>query len=169
MEPYRRLSRQPQLAKDSILVFPPTNPFAGLWQAVRRREILVALVAFASILSMITPIFLSNIPFNPAQTWTLHVVSTWTSIAILSFMVLMLLLQLVTKYPYLPVDPKSVTARIYYLADSKMLDTFQETSLLTEKELLQQIDPGMRYSLQTLVCVSGKTRIGVDYAKLPLG
>jgi hypothetical protein len=131
-----------------------------------RREASLALVAFASILSKVTPIFLANIPFSLVQTWTLHVACTWTSVAILSFMILVLLLQSVTKYPYLPVGPKLVMGRLYDLADSKMLDDFQDASTLSLKELLQQTDPEKRYSLGTMVGISGKVRIGVDYAKL---
>ncbi|KAI0502726.1 hypothetical protein F5B22DRAFT_652824 [Xylaria bambusicola] len=105
MEPYRRLSKRPQLANDSILMCPLTNPFVGFWQAALRGEVLTALVGFTNILSKFTPFLLSNIPFSPVQTWMLHVGTTWTVVAILASMILVLLLQILTKYPDLPVNP----------------------------------------------------------------
>lgn len=165
MDPYRRLSRRPQLAKDSILVAQPTNPFAGFGQAVLRLELVTALVAFSSVLSKFTPILLSNIPFSPVQTWTLHVVCTWMAVAILGFMILVLLLQSLVKDPYLPMNPEVVAGAFYYLADSAMLANFKDASTLSQKDLAKQIDPKMQFSFGKMVGVSGKSRIGVNYAK----
>ncbi|KAK3391141.1 hypothetical protein B0H63DRAFT_467346 [Podospora didyma] len=171
MEPYRCLSSgAPQLAKDSVLVVPRTSVFTGLIPAgVRRREIFVTAVGLATLLSKLTPILLSTIPFSPSQTWTTHLVCAWMSVACLCFMVLVLLYGTIfVKYPHMPVHPGSLAGRIYYVCHSAMLDDFHGMSLLSGREFdgrVRRLLGGKRFAFGEMVGVSsGYARIGVDYA-----
>lgn len=167
MEPYRRLSRRPQSAKDSVLIPPPTNPFAGITYAFPRRDWTTGLAALAGVLSKFTPILLSNIPFNPTQTWTLHVACTWTTAAILGFMLLALLSQMATKYPDLPVNPKFVSGTLYYLSASRILCDFQDASTLTQKDFNSKSDAETRYSLKNVNGTLTRMTIEVEGQRSP--
>lgn len=167
MGPYRRLSRRPQSAKDPVLTPPPTNPFAGIIHAILRQDSITGLAAFAAVLSKLTPILLSNIPFNPTQTWTLHVACTWTTAAILGFMLLALLSQMATKYPDLPVNPKFVSETLYYLAASRILCDFQDASTLTQKDLNSKSNTKTRYSLKNITGTSTRMTIEVEGQRSP--
>ena len=163
MEPYRQLSRRPQPPLKSVAVAPPTTVFVGIWESLTRREVFASCVAFANILSKLTPPLLSNIPFSPVQTWLFHEVSTWTAISCLAFLTLVLAYgTLFVKYPHVPIDPSSVAGRMYYLCDSDVMLDFQGMSRMSEKECLSRLDPDWKYTFGKMVGVSGETRIGVQ-------
>jgi hypothetical protein len=131
------------------------------------REAVTATIAFTAILAKITPILLSNIPFNPTQTYTAHLVYAWTTMAILFLMMFVHAgWALFVKYPYFPVDPTSMLGSIYYLCDSRMVEDVAGLSLLGEKQR-RRVVAGLRdkrYQFSKMVGVSGEIRIGVDYA-----
>jgi hypothetical protein len=146
MEPYRQLSRRPQPLLKSVGVAPPTTVFVGIWESLIRCEVFASCVAFANILSKLTPPLLSNIPFSPVQTWLFHEVAIWTAISCLAFLTLVLAYgMLFVNYPHLPIDPGSVAGRVYYLCDSDVI-----------------LDPDWKYTFGKMVGVSGETRIGVQ-------
>jgi hypothetical protein len=50
-----------------------------LWSAIKRRHPFLVIVALTAILSEFLPILLNNVPFKLTQTWTIHLVCTWTA------------------------------------------------------------------------------------------
>ncbi|KAH8889111.1 hypothetical protein GQ53DRAFT_825871 [Thozetella sp. PMI_491] len=164
LEPYRRLSRRPQLAKDSILVVPATDVFTGLWHSIKSRNVVTGLVAFAGILSKITPILLANVPFSSVVTWKTHQVCSWMAVGILCYMILVLLLSSVlARWPYLPIDPNTIAGRLYYICDSRMLQEFEQKGNLEPKEWAEHLSSSIiRYKLGRMVGVSGQVRLGID-------
>ncbi|KAK1829740.1 hypothetical protein QBC39DRAFT_262375 [Podospora conica] len=163
MEPYRQLWRRPQPALKSVAVAPPTTVFVGIWEALTRREMFAGCVAFANIISKLTPPLLSNVPFSPVQTWLFHQVSTWTAMACLVFLTLVLAYgTLFVKYPHMPIDPGSVAGKMYYLCDSDVIHDFQGLAGMGEKECLARLDPDWKYTFGKMTGVSGEQRIGVQ-------
>lgn len=163
MEPYRQLWRRPQPALKSVAVAPPTTVFVGIWESLMRREIFASCVALANILSKLTPPLLSNVPFSPVQTWLFHQVATWTAMACLAFLTLVLGYgTLFVKYPHMPIDPGSVAGKMYYLCDSDVLHDFQGLSGRDEKDCLARLDPDWKYTFGKMTGVSGEQRIGVQ-------
>jgi len=45
-------------------------------------------VASAAILSQFLPVCLANVPFSRSETWQSHVVSTWVSVGVMSYMII---------------------------------------------------------------------------------
>lgn len=163
MEPYRQLWRRPQPALKSVAVAPPTTVFVGIWESLMRREIFASCVALANILSKLTPPLLSNVPFSAVQTWLFHQVATWTAMACLAFLTLVLGYgTLFVKYPHMPIDPGSVAGKMYYLCDSDVLHDFQGLSGRDEKDCLARLDPDWKYTFGKMTGVSGEQRIGVQ-------
>jgi len=163
LNPYRQLSRRPRLAQDSILVARPMTVFTGLWQAIANRDPFIFSVAFAGVLSKFAPIFLSNIPFRLTLTWTAHWVSAWISVAILSFILLVLATSRLIKWPFMPVEPNTLAGCLYYVCDSEMLKDLDGVSAMNERDKEKFLRlRGQKYSFGKMVGASGATCIGVD-------
>lgn len=163
MEPYRQLWRRPQTALKSVAVAPPTTVFVGIWESMVRREVFATCVALANIISKLTPPLLSNVPFSPVQTWLFSQVATYTTMACLAFLTLVLGYgTLFVKYPHMPIDPGSVAGKMYYLCDSDVLHDFQGFSGRKEKDCLARLDPDWKYTFGKMTGVSGEQRIGVQ-------
>jgi hypothetical protein len=163
MSPYKLLSDGPQRADRAILLALPTNAFSGLWSAMRRRDWLLAVVAFTSILSEFLPIVLAEIPFRVAQTWTTHLVCTWSSVAILCIMAIVIIWTFFVKWPHMPIDPSTIAGSIYYVCDSKMRSYFEGLSILDKRERDRRVmELGLEYRFGRLKGSSGITRIAVD-------
>jgi hypothetical protein len=166
-EPYRQLWLHPQPAKKSILVSPPTSVFTGGFTgSLVRGEVWLSLVGFTNILSKITPILLSNIPFSPIQTWEMHLACAWATVSCLVFMILVIICGVFfIKHPPLPVDPGSLAGRIYYLCDSHVVEGFQGTARMERAECEREVVDGMKwYRFGKMIGVSGELRAGVDMA-----
>ncbi|KAK4679486.1 hypothetical protein QC764_204580 [Podospora pseudoanserina] len=118
-EPDRQFNRWPRPAKTSsvFLVSPPTTAFAALTPAtLHRRQFFLMWVAFVTVLSKITPLLLSNIPFSPWLTWETHRVCTWTAVGILTTMIFTLGYGLIlVRYSRWPSHPGRLGGIIYYL------------------------------------------------------
>ena len=168
-EPYRQLSRGPQLASNSILISPPATAFTGLMPAAFRRDIFVMLVAFAAVLSKLTPILLANIPFSPWLTYPTHRACTWTAVGFLGFMILILVYGLVfVKHPYMPVHPGTLAGSMYYVCDSPLLRDIQSGQLAVVRTRSGRAGgDGQKYQFGKMVGLSGDTRIGIDFAQGP--
>ena len=71
------------------------------------------------------------------------------------------------RWPYLPVEPKTVPGRAYYLCDSEMLRELGGTAFdrggVTTKAMMK--DGARRYALREIVGVSGTRRVAIDYAE----
>ena len=166
LSPYHLLEQKPQPAQRSILLAPPTNPVSGLWTAVRRRHGYLAVVALTAVLSEFLPILLSEVPFRVSQTFLVHLITTWSAVGVLGTMVLVLLCSFFVKWPHLTVDPTTIAGAMYYVTDSYMLSNFQGLSTLERKERDKGVtNLGLRYEFGRVMGLSGKTRLGVDFAK----
>ncbi|KAK4443226.1 hypothetical protein QBC34DRAFT_311431 [Podospora aff. communis PSN243] len=165
-EPYRQLWLYPQSAKTSVMVSPPTSVFTGGFTgSLARREWWMAIVGFTTIVSKLTPMLLSTIPFSPIQTWEMHLVCAWTTVGCLAFMSLVIVYGFFfIKSPPLPVDPASLAGRIYYLCDSHVADEFQGMSRMSRSECEEKVDMQKRYRFGKMIGVSGELRVGVDTA-----
>jgi len=172
LEPFRQLSLSPSKpAHKTLSVSPATSVFTGgLTGALRRGEIWMSVVSLTNVLSKITPTLLSNIPFNPIQTWDMHLACAWASVSCLALMSLVLVYGLVfVKRPkMMPIDPGSLAGRMYYLCDSgAVVEGCQGLSTLSRKEIdaRLRLDRNSRYRFGKMVgTVSGEERIGVDVA-----
>ena len=166
MEPYRKLWLRPQSPKNSLMVSPPTSVFTGGFTgSIMRGEVWMSIVGFTNILSKLTPMLLSNIPFSPIQTWEMHLVCAWASVACLGFMSLVILYGFFfIKHPPMPVDPASLAGRMYYLCDSVVADEFQGMAKMGRGECEGRIDGEKRYRFGKMIGISGEVRIGVDTA-----
>lgn len=78
----------------------------------------MSVISFTAILSIFTPILLSNVPFIVTQTWTAHLITAWMTVAILAFMALVLVGSFFVKWPPMPVDPSTIVGTLYYLCDA---------------------------------------------------
>ncbi|KAK0619144.1 hypothetical protein B0T14DRAFT_584488 [Immersiella caudata] len=165
-EPYRQLWLHSQSAKTSVMVSPSTSVFTGGFTgSLKRREWWTATVGFTTILSKITPMLLSNIPFSPIQTWEMHLVCAWASVGCLAFMSLVIVYGFFfIKNPPLPVDPASLAGRIYYLCDSQVADEFQGMAKIDREECEGRMDMEKRYRFGKMIGVSGELRVGIDTA-----
>ncbi|KAI0154329.1 hypothetical protein GGR57DRAFT_466667 [Xylariaceae sp. FL1272] len=163
MSPYQLLARRPQPAARSILLAPPTNAFSGILFAFRTRRIYLGLVSFASILSEFLGIFLSNVPFQVTQTFLLSQISIWTSVSILSLMLLLGLVSFFMAWPNMPVDPSTIAGAMYYIADSPVLQHLEGMSVMDRKDRDRAIaERGDLYEFGEFETPSGSTKTGVN-------
>jgi len=142
MEPYRRMAKtsHPRPARTSVLAVRPSWVFPGLWAGIVRRDPVGFAVSFAGVLAKFMPLFLSNVPFRLTLTYSTHLVCTWTAVAILGVMIVVLLTCMVfVLWPSLPVDPETVAGTLYYVAHSSFLSSEQGCG--DEGEILQTDPP----------------------------
>lgn len=161
------MSQRPQSAVNSVLEPRATNALTGLWNAICRRDVLSGSVAFTNILSKFLPVLLSGIPFKSTQTWRTHQICAWTSVGILSVMIIVLVAYMWrARWPEMPVPPDSLLGAMYYVCDSHMLKDFERLSLLSVGERDRRVKRmARRYRFGWITGVSGRTRIGCDYAE----
>ncbi|KAK4209407.1 hypothetical protein QBC37DRAFT_324031 [Rhypophila decipiens] len=142
----------------------PISSVTGFPFSVARGEVYPsAAVGFAAILSKFTPTILSTVPFSPAQTWTMHLVCTWSLVACLGFMGIVVLYGLVATrggYPYLPVGLESVVGRAWYLCGKESEGVVRDFG----KEAVNKGDGcrGKRYIFGEIDCGKGhEIRMGI--------
>jgi hypothetical protein len=156
------LFHKPQPANRSILLAPPTNAFSGLLYAARTRQVFLAAVAFAAILSESLGILLSNIPFQVTLTFLVYQISAWAAVGILSLMIFLVVLSFWVKWPPIPVDPSTIAGAMYYLSDSPLVERMESLGMLGGKELdARVVDLGLSYGFGDMIGVSGYRRIGI--------
>ncbi|KAK3314089.1 hypothetical protein B0H66DRAFT_451860, partial [Apodospora peruviana] len=145
---YQRLSAaagSSQTARHSILLSPPLSVFtaaaSGLWRpsvynTKNKNDVLYLNISLAAVLAKFTPILFSGIPFRNTVTWKMHEASTWTAVAVLSYMVLVLAVSLLSSRNrvYMPVKADSVAGCMYYVCDSVMLKDFEGLAAVRQKE-----------------------------------
>lgn len=167
MTPYQLIARRTQPAERSILFSPSTNPFSGIYAAVKHRHIFLFAVSFAAILSEFLPVLLSNIPFSLSQTYTAATACAVMSAIFLGILLLVLIASFFIRYPPMPVDPRSIAGAMYYVSQSQMLNEFEGVSQLDGKEREYRVKIlGRRYFYGVLVGGSSR-RMGVDYDSGP--
>ena len=159
------MAQRPCLAKDCILRAPPITEFGGLATAIMTRDWFGVAAATAAVLSVFTPILLSNIPFSITQTWTAHLVCAWMTVSVLAVMMLILGVSFFMKPLRLPVEPDTLAGGLYYLCDSFTARDLVGISASAERGRAKQV-VGMqrRYRFGKTVGISGASRVGIDYA-----
>ncbi|KAK4443559.1 hypothetical protein QBC34DRAFT_498966 [Podospora aff. communis PSN243] len=162
-----QMAQKPQPATLSVLKSRPTNVFAGLGYSIRDRDVLGVTMCFAGLLSKFLPALLSGIPFQAAQTYQTHEICTWSSIAILIVMILVLIHHMWrVKWPNIPASPDLLAGWAYYVCDSRMLRDFERLSMLSRRERDLRVERmGRRYHFGWIRGVSGEWRMGIDYAE----
>ncbi|KAK3905777.1 Zonadhesin [Staphylotrichum tortipilum] len=165
MTPFHLLSLRTQAPDDSILFTPSTNPFSGIYSALRHKQPFLLCVSIAAVLSELLPVLLSNVPFNLAQTSTAATVCAVLSCIFLGLMLLVLAASFFVRYPPMPVDPRCIAGLIWYVSRSAMLDDDVEgVSVLPGKERERLIkEKGRRYFYGVLTGDGEGRRLGVDY------
>ncbi|KAK1990896.1 hypothetical protein LX36DRAFT_663816 [Colletotrichum falcatum] len=156
------MDRRSQQPESSILLTRPTNSFYGIYAAIIEGDVVLMLAAFMAILAEFLPILLTNIPYNLTQTLATHNICALTSISILALMLVALVASLFTKWPDMPVDPRSIAGAMYYIDESRMLEDFEGLSELDSAEREKKVkELGRRYFYGAINGKNGK-RMAVD-------
>jgi len=153
-----------------------------------KNNTMIGRIALAGVLNkLFAPVLLSNIPFQISQTWTTHEICVWLSVAVLGYSSLVLGWYLFggrvvsLLFPssfasrissggggggvHLPVHPQTLAGRMYYVCDSAVLSDFARLSMLSTRRRDERVlRLGRRYRFGDMVGVSGRRRVGVDYA-----
>ncbi|KAK7417884.1 hypothetical protein QQZ08_011465 [Neonectria magnoliae] len=161
--PYQVMSHSPQSASNSVLLTRPTNPFSGIWSAVKHGQLFPAVIALMTILSEFMPILLANIPYTITQTEITHNICLYLSVVIMGFMVVALIISFFIRWPHMPVDPRSIAGAMYYVSESGMLDHFSGMASMDNKEREQRVrEVGGRYWYGEVLTRAGATRPAVE-------
>ncbi|KAK3335946.1 hypothetical protein B0T19DRAFT_471121 [Cercophora scortea] len=162
MVPYQGMARRTLPAEKSILITPSTNPFSGIYSAIKQKHLFFFATSFAAILSEFLPVLLSNVPFSLTQTGIAATVCAVMSAVFLSIMIAVLVSSFFVRWPPMPVDPRSIAGAMFYVSQSHMLDDMQGLSQLESKERDRRIQElNKRYFYGVLVGGSWR-RLGVD-------
>ncbi|KAN0110928.1 hypothetical protein V8E51_007315 [Hyaloscypha variabilis] len=150
LSPFHQLARSPSPAGPTILLRKYNVPFSAFVILLAQGHIFSASMAFISFLSEILVVVLAAIPYSLGEIFLELILCTYTSIGILSVM-LLVLISLVfwrRRLPYVPRPPDTLGGVISYICDSRMLDTFDgRTSRL-----------GKKYTYGEYVGVDGQVR-----------
>lgn len=122
--PFARMSRRPRRPEQSVLLSPcTTNVISGAVVAVQQRHsMLLAAALMAGIADIFLPALLANVPFALTQTYTGWVASTSASLAALAVMAVILIASLLfSRWPHMPVDPRTIAGAIFYFARSEKI------------------------------------------------
>jgi len=123
MEPFRRISRDPQSVSTVAHVSPRAVAYTGIASHFKRQEWFLTIVAANTIIANLSPILLSNVPYNPSQTYTTHLVCAWMTAGFLIIMIITLLFGATfIGHPRLAMDPSTLAGRIYHVLDLGLLD-----------------------------------------------
>ncbi|KAK4462993.1 Zonadhesin [Cladorrhinum samala] len=163
MTPFQIMAKKTQSAKRSILFSPSTNPFSGLYSAIKTRHLFLMCVSAAAILSEFLPVLLSNVPFSLHQTSTAATVCAVLSSLFLALQLAVLIGSFFVRYPPMPVDPRSIAGMLYYVSESYyLLGDMEGVSLLDgEQRALRVMEAGRRYYYGVLAGGTWR-RLGVD-------
>ncbi|KAK2038063.1 hypothetical protein LZ31DRAFT_609791 [Colletotrichum somersetense] len=162
ISPYYHMDRQSQHPESSILLTRPTNSFYGVYAAILEGNVVLMLAAFMAILAEFLPILLTNVPYNLTQTLATHNICAVTSISILALMLVTLVASLFTKWPDMPVDPRSIAGAMYYINESRMLEDFEGLSKLNSEDREKKVkELGRRYFYGAISGKDGR-RMAVD-------
>src|SRR3569833_336431 len=147
----------------SILVTRPTNEFYGLYAAIKQRRPFLFFEALMTVASEFFPVLLSNVPYTITQVEISPVISARITSVLLFFMLVTLGASFFIRWPYLPVDPRSIAGAMYYVTDSYLISSFDGVSLLDRKDKDTRVgEMGRRYYYGDVIGRSGRRRMGVD-------
>jgi len=114
-------SSRRRLESEAMLNPPATNPYTGTYFAFQRGQWLLLGTALMALAGDLLPAFLANVPYSLTQTWDAHRLCTYAALTILGAMVMVLAASMCVRWPYMPVDPRSVAGMMYYVAGSEAL------------------------------------------------
>lgn len=78
-------------------------------------------------------------------------------------MIITLAASFLIRWPHLPVDPRTIAGAMYYVCDSRMLETLDGLSTLPKKDRDLRIRRmGRRYGFGYVKGLNGRIRVGVD-------
>ncbi|KAK0667329.1 hypothetical protein QBC41DRAFT_140022 [Cercophora samala] len=121
MTPFQLMALSTQPASRSLLLSPSTNPFSGLYSAMKSRHTFLLAVSTAAIMSEFLPVLLSNVPFTLYQTSAAATACAVLSCIFLAVMLAVLGWSFWIRYPPMPADPRSIAGMMYYLSQSPTL------------------------------------------------
>jgi Protein of unknown function (DUF3433) len=147
--------------------FPPFVLFISLLKG----HFLAALVAFTTLLADILTITLARIPYAPNEIYLELLICAYTSMAILSLMVLVIigLSFWKRKLKDIPRKPDTLAGVMSYLYDSHFLVDFEGCERFKGGELEKRIvNAGKRYEFGRFVGVDGQNRWMVEKSQVSL-
>lgn len=163
MTPYQLMAKRTQTAERSILFTASTNPFSGIWAAIKHRHVFYFFTCLAAIFSEFLPMLFANIPFSLTQVYASASACAILSAVFLCTQITVLFASFFVRYPPMPVDPRSIAGAMYYVSQSQMLNDFAGVSQLNKKERERSVkEMGRRYFYGVLVGGSWR-RMGVDH------
>ena len=149
--PFQQLlnKNHPATATNSILATRPLIPISSLFQALTKGNLLVAIIAYTTILSEILIILLPGVPFSEGQLWDAAVVTWYFCIGILSFMIIVLLIiWCIKREEEMPKEPNAIGAMILYVIGAKWRENVADCGMSGKKELSRRVRKwGWRYQL----------------------
>jgi len=161
LTPFRKLIASPAPAKPSILFKRHSLLPLVLYTSLVNGHFFAVLIAFTTFLADILTITLAVIPYSPNEIYLELLICAYTSMAILSLMVLVILGLLFWKRKLrdMPRKPDTLAGVMSYLCDSHLLMDFEGCDTITGAELDKRIGrSGKRYEFGQFVGVSGKQR-----------
>jgi len=104
---------------------------------------------------------LVSLPFDRGTTWLAFAICVWTSISVISVMLITLLFVFFHKQPPLPVPPRTLAATLYYLGGSDIPERLGSLAMMDRRSRNKQVaQMGLRYSLGTVIGLDGREKIG---------
>ena len=169
---YPPLARKDADGRSTVEFCRRSTPFTSFFAQLLNGHLVAAAVAFTAVLAEALTITLSGVPFNPGQIpLELHVCS-FTSIAILAVMVVVLIILAIWRWrsPYLPRRPNTIAALISYICASKFVDNMEDkTGVKNSKknanvQVVERIGSALqhRYAYGRMNGVDGVERWMVD-------
>lgn len=171
MAPYQLMAQRTQPAERSILFSSCTNPFSGIYAAVKQRHLFLFATSLAAILSELLPVFLANVFFSLAQTIRTATACAALSSIILGLLIAVLVASFFVKWPPMPVDPRSIAGTLYYVSQSHMLDNgdLDGVSGLDGSERERRVREKVRRYFYGVLVGGSWRRLGVDCDSLGPG
>lgn len=121
ISPYHCLATSTRVPANSLYTSRPTNAFAGVRAAIRRRHWFLLLVSLVTVVAEFLPIFLSNIPYDMTQLYAVYVDAYIVSISILGAMFALVAASFFVRWTRLPADPGTLAGAMYFVVDSSLL------------------------------------------------
>ncbi|KAH7384498.1 hypothetical protein BKA66DRAFT_79747 [Pyrenochaeta sp. MPI-SDFR-AT-0127] len=82
-------------ASKSILQSYSSDHFSAFASGIRSRNLSLVLLALPVIMSEFLPLLLATVPYSETTTWRAHLVSSWTAVAVLGLMIVIMLVVIV--------------------------------------------------------------------------
>lgn len=135
LAPYRRMARRPRKASQSVLARRPTYAVTGIFTGIRERDLLLFSTATMAVLADFLPMLFANVPYDLTQSEMVHLACARVGAGLLLLMAAVLAATMFTRWPELPVDPRSVAGQMWYVAEAQWaMEKLEGVGLLGERE-----------------------------------